>query len=90
MQREDRALRRCEVAAALDRLGDAGNFAHRLLDRGLPGGLDHLEQAAADDIDRACQKILQQLIGEIVALTDLQRQDPVLAGARDQHRISGL
>jgi hypothetical protein len=90
MQREDRALRRREVAAGLDGLGDADNFAHRLLDRGLPGGLDYLEQAAVDDIDRACQKILQLLIREIVALTDLQRQDAVMVGALDQHRISGL
>ena len=90
VQRQDRALRRREVAAALDLLGHAGNLAHRLLDRRLPAGLDHLEQAAADDIDRSRQQILQLRRGEIVALADRQRQNAVVAGALDQRRISGL
>jgi hypothetical protein len=51
MQREDGALRRHKIAAALDRLGFAGNLTHRLLDIGLPAGLHHLEQAAANDIN---------------------------------------
>ncbi len=51
MQREDGALRRRKVAAARDRLGLAGNLTYRLLDVGLPRRLDHLEQAAAHDID---------------------------------------
>ncbi len=90
MKRKDRALRRREVAAALDPLGFAGNFAHRLLDVGLPAGLDHFEQAAADDVDRSCQKILQLRTRQIIALTDRERQHAVLAGAPDQHRISGM
>ncbi len=90
MQCEDRTLRRREVAAALDPLGDAGNFTDRLLDICLPGGLDHLEQAAANDIDRSGQKVLQLLTGEILALTDRERQNTILAGALDQPRIAGL
>ena len=59
MQRQDGALRRDEVAMARDLLGRAGDLAHRLLDIGLPLGLDHLEQAAPDDVDRSRQQILQ-------------------------------
>src|SRR4030088_3068122 len=90
MQPEDRALRRREIAAVLDDFGSTGNFAHRPLDISLPCGLDPLEQAAADDVDRSFQKILQLLRGEIVALTDLEREYAILAGALDQRRISGL
>src|SRR6202040_1946896 len=87
MQRQDRALRRLEVAATLNPFGHAGELAHRLLDRRLPARLDHFEQAAADDLDRSRQKILQLRAGEIVALTDRERQDAVLAGALDQNGI---
>ena len=58
VQCEDRTLRRRKVAAALDPLGDAGNFTHRQLDIRLPAWLDHLEQAATNDIDRSRQKVL--------------------------------
>src|SRR5258708_40299555 len=84
VQRQNRTLRRYKVAAALDLLGHAGNFAHRPLDIGLPGGLDPLEQAAAYDIDRSFQKMLQLRIRKIVALADLERQDAILARALDQ------
>ena len=53
-------------------------------------GLDHLDQPSADDIDRSCQQFLQPLAGQIVPLTDLERQYAVLAGALDQRRISAI
>ena len=88
VQREHRALRRREVAAALDPLGHAGDIAHRLLDLGLPVGLDHVEQAAADHVDRPRQQILQMRRGKIGALAYRERQHGVLAGALDQRRNS--
>ncbi len=53
-----RALRRQEVAPLLA-FGRGVDGGHRLLDVGLPLGLDDLEQAAADDVDGAGQQLLQ-------------------------------
>ena len=89
MQRQNRALRRREVAAALDHLDDAGDLAQRPGDRGLPAGLDHLEQAAPDDVDRSFQEIFQLRLRQIIALANRERQDAVMAGALDQRGISG-
>ena len=90
MQREDRALRRRKIAAALDPLGTPEISLIACLIATCLAGLDHLEQAAADDVDRSRQQILQLLTREIVALADRERQNAVLAGALDQRRISGL
>jgi hypothetical protein len=73
MQRQDRVLRRHEITVAFDLLGRAGNLGHGLLDRRLPLGLDHLEQAPANDADRSRQQFLQSLAGQVVSLTNLER-----------------
>ena len=56
----------------------------------MPAGLDGFQQAAADDIDRSRQKLLQHLVRQIVALANRDRQHAVLAGALDQRGIPGL
>ena len=70
MQAEDRALRRREIAAYFRLFWRADDLDHRLVDRGLLVGLCHLEQAAAHDVGRAGQKLLQLRRAEIVALAD--------------------
>ena len=57
VQRDNRALRRREIAAVLDQLGHPGYLAHER-DHGFPVRLDHLQQAAANDVDRSFQKFL--------------------------------
>src|ERR1700730_4922399 len=90
MQREDCALRRCKIAAALGSLGDPGNFVQCAANWRLSAGIDRFEQSAAYDLDRSRQQFLQQLIRKVVALADREREDNVLAGALDQRGISTL
>src|SRR4051794_20700532 len=88
MQAEDRALGRSEIAAYFRLFWRADDLDHRLIDRGLLVGFCHLEQAAANDVGRAGQELLQLWRAEIAAVADGERQHAVAAGALDQRRIS--